>query len=108
MRHLKAVAFVLAWLFVGCATKPAELTTYPREARYRVFLSTAAQREIDKLVDLTRSTRKEQAACLKTWAILHEGADRFAFVLLEIGQSNPYDSDSLRVWTANRSVPVLA
>ena len=99
VRHAKALALVIACILIGCAVKPLNVATYPVEPRFQVMLSTVADQELTKLADLTRITRKEQAACVSLYTIKHLGGERFLFVLLKLQPSSPYDSDSLLIWT---------
>jgi hypothetical protein len=102
VRHLKALTFVLAWCFVGCAALPAPVyTTYPQRDSIRVTLSLEAKQAIDSLAGLTRFTRREQAACVEDYATVRTASNSWIFALITIGPSNAYDSDSLRVWTRN-------
>lgn len=101
-RALGFLATVLACILIGCAVKPLMVTTYPIEPRFEIMVSTVADQQLTKLADLTRSTRREQAACISLYTIKHLGGERFLFVILQLSPSNPYDSDSLIVWTKDK------
>lgn len=102
VKHAKALALVLGCVAVACAVKPLAVATYPTQPRFEIMVSTTADRELTRLADLTRSTRREQAACVSLYTIKHLGGEKFLFVILKLDKSNPYDSDSLRVWTLNK------
>lgn len=88
-------------LAVACAVQQPvpETTTYPVMDSVRVILAPDAQRSLDSLVRLTRSTRKEQAGCVADYAVMPTALHRVVVGLIEIGPSRPYNSDSLTVWT---------
>lgn len=99
VRHLKALALIIACCGIGCAAHyvPLDVVTFP-EAPVRIIVSAKATRQLEQLADHTRSTRKEQAACVTTYALIPAG-DKLVVSINEIGPSRPYDSDSVKVWT---------
>lgn len=98
-RHLKALATVIGCIAVACAVKPLDVATYPTTQTVRVMISPDGTKAINALADLTRKTRKEQAACVVTYAVLEVANGARVVAINELGPSRPYASDSLKVWT---------
>ena len=102
-RALGFLATVTGFVVAACAALPAPTyTTYPPADSIRVTLSVEAAKAIDSLSTITRSTRKEQAACVEDYATVRTAKGSWIFALITIGKSNDYDSDSLNVWTKNQ------
>lgn len=103
VKHLKAFLLVAACCAIGCAVAPMPLTTttYPVSDAVRIMVADSARDAIEALGDLTRATRKEQSACVESYGVLPlKGA--LVIIVYELGPSNAYDSDSLRVWTIDQ------
>lgn len=99
IRHLKALGTVIACLVIGCAIKPLEVATFPVMQTVKVLVSREASDQVERLADLTRRTYAEQAACVVSYGYLPTVGHGAVIAIMELGPSNPYDSDSLRIWT---------
>lgn len=99
-RHLKALALIGTIIVIACAALPDPVyTAYPVADSVRVTLSVEAQKSIDSIASVTRSTRSEQAACVEDYATVQTAKHSWIFALLTIGPSNDFAGDSLHVWT---------
>lgn len=96
---MKALALLLLAACVQVASVPYVATTYPVADSVRVILTREAQAGLDSLVELTRHTRKEQAACVEDYATVPTATKRWLVGIIAVGPSNAYNSDSLTVWT---------
>jgi hypothetical protein len=99
----RLLLFFLLGLTLACSApiRMATVATYPLADSVRVVMTPDAARFIDSLARVTRATRKEQAACVEDYGILPTAKRALLIGLIEVGPSNAYDSDSLKVWTRN-------
>ncbi len=94
---------------VACAAATATITTWPVEPPHlvRIGISAEALVQIESLATVTRTTRREQVACVAHFGALPvaRGGWIIAIIALNHGQV-PFKSDSLGVQWTGQLCPV--
>lgn len=101
MRSSKVVALG-AVLAAACAAQPAPLVALwpvPLADSVRVVVAPDAAAAVERLARLTRRTRREQSACVADYAVAQTALHAWVVGIIALAPSEPYDSDSLHVWT---------